>query len=152
MKTSLVLSTIIGAGLVAAAECPAPGYSDSQGRYSCNPDHQYPEGQQCKEIDGCLFLTDASGKPVINKKTPLPGPRTGEEEGGKEVRDLGGSTTDGLTRNATLKSGQRLVLFDKESGKVLVAVGQNVVFQACDDMSVVACGIGTGTASSQRGG
>ncbi|KAG6097358.1 hypothetical protein E4U30_000743 [Claviceps sp. LM220 group G6] len=48
-----------------------------------------------------------------------------------------GSTTGGLTRNATLKSGQRFVLFDKESGKVLVAVGQNVVFQACDDMSVV---------------
>ncbi|KAG6104060.1 hypothetical protein E4U31_002252 [Claviceps sp. LM219 group G6] len=69
MKTSLVLSTIIGAGLAAAAECPAPGFSDSQGRYSCNPAHQYPEGQQCKEIDGCLFLTDASGKPVINKTT-----------------------------------------------------------------------------------
>ncbi|KAG6308872.1 hypothetical protein E4U45_005972 [Claviceps purpurea] len=69
MKTSLVLSTIVGAGLVAAADCPAPGFSDSQGRYSCNPAHQYPEGQQCKEIDGCLFLTDASGKPVINKTT-----------------------------------------------------------------------------------
>ncbi|KAG5997834.1 hypothetical protein E4U52_002697 [Claviceps spartinae] len=69
MKTSLVLSTIIGAGLAAAAECPAPGFSDSQGRYSCNPAHQYPEGQQCKEVDGCLFLTDASGKPVINKTT-----------------------------------------------------------------------------------
>ncbi|KAG5997836.1 hypothetical protein E4U52_002699 [Claviceps spartinae] len=48
-----------------------------------------------------------------------------------------GSTTGGLTRNATLKSGQRFVLFDKESGKAVVAVGQNVVFQACDDMSVV---------------
>ncbi|KAG5962891.1 hypothetical protein E4U57_006710 [Claviceps arundinis] len=69
MKTSLVLSTIIGAGLAAAAECPAPGSSDSQGRYSCNPAHQYPEGQQCKEIDGCLFLTDANGKPIINKTT-----------------------------------------------------------------------------------
>ncbi|KAG6056160.1 hypothetical protein E4U17_002434 [Claviceps sp. LM77 group G4] len=69
MKTSLVLSTIVGAGLVAAADCPAPGFSDSQGRYSCNPAHQYPEGQQCKEIDGCLFLTDANGKPVISKTT-----------------------------------------------------------------------------------
>ncbi|KAG5955162.1 hypothetical protein E4U58_007239 [Claviceps cyperi] len=69
MKTSLVLSTVIGAGLVAAAECPAPGSSDSQGRYSCNPAHQYPEGQQCKQVDGCLFLTDASGKPIISKTT-----------------------------------------------------------------------------------
>ncbi|KAG6231432.1 hypothetical protein E4U34_004929 [Claviceps purpurea] len=48
-----------------------------------------------------------------------------------------GSTTGGLTRDATLQNGQRFVLFDKESGKALVAVGQNVVFQACDDMSVL---------------
>ncbi|KAG6087065.1 hypothetical protein E4U15_000153 [Claviceps sp. LM218 group G6] len=53
MKTSLILSSIIGAGLATAADCPAPGLTDSQGRYSCNPAHKYPEGRQCKQVDGC---------------------------------------------------------------------------------------------------
>ncbi|KAG5912568.1 hypothetical protein E4U61_000483, partial [Claviceps capensis] len=47
--------------------CPASGFTDSKGRYSCNPTHRYPEGQQCKEIDGCLFLCGANGQPVMNQ-------------------------------------------------------------------------------------
>lgn len=65
MRTSFVLTIASGLGL-AAAECPAPGSTDSQGRYSCNPAHQYPNGQSCKTIDGCYYLVDASGKPVDN--------------------------------------------------------------------------------------
>ncbi|KAG8420885.1 hypothetical protein J3458_002808 [Metarhizium acridum] len=49
------------------AACPAPGSTDSQGRYSCNPAHQYPNGQTCVAIDGCYFLCGADGKPVDNK-------------------------------------------------------------------------------------
>ncbi|KAG5975085.1 hypothetical protein E4U55_007859 [Claviceps digitariae] len=65
MKSSVLLTTLIGAGLASAADCPAPGLTDSQGRYSCNPAHEYPSGQTCKTIDGCLFLVEADGKPVI---------------------------------------------------------------------------------------
>ncbi|KAF7197416.1 Vacuole-localized protein 4 [Pseudocercospora fuligena] len=36
--------------------CPAAGSTDSKGRYSCNPAHQYPEGQTCALVDGCYFL------------------------------------------------------------------------------------------------
>ncbi|KAK4615853.1 hypothetical protein CLAFUW4_10319 [Fulvia fulva] len=36
--------------------CPAPGSTDSMGRYSCNPAHQYPAGQECKPVDNCFFL------------------------------------------------------------------------------------------------
>ena len=68
MRTSFVLAIASGLGL-AAAECPAPGSTDSQGRYSCNPAHQYPNGQSCKTIDGCPYLVDANGKPINN--TPV---------------------------------------------------------------------------------
>ncbi|KAG6182338.1 hypothetical protein E4U36_003398 [Claviceps purpurea] len=66
MKTSLVLSTIVGAGLVAATDCPAAGLTDSQGRSSCNPAHQQAEGRQCKQFDTCHFLCDTSGNPIIS--------------------------------------------------------------------------------------
>ncbi|KAG6064689.1 hypothetical protein E4U32_008177 [Claviceps aff. humidiphila group G2b] len=48
-----------------------------------------------------------------------------------------GSTTGGLTRDATLQHGQRFVLVARESGKVLIAVGQRPVLQACDDVSAL---------------
>ncbi|KAG6003718.1 hypothetical protein E4U21_001771 [Claviceps maximensis] len=66
MKSTLVLSTVIGAGVASAATCPAPGFKDNQGRYSCNPSVHYPNGQTCKTIDGCLFLVGADGKPIIS--------------------------------------------------------------------------------------
>ncbi|KAG6308874.1 hypothetical protein E4U44_003267 [Claviceps purpurea] len=69
MKTSLVLSTIVGAGLVAATDCPAAGLTDSQGRSSCNPAHQQAEGRQCKQFDTCHFLCDTSGNPIISNPT-----------------------------------------------------------------------------------
>lgn len=40
-----------------SSACPAPGDTDSQGRYSCNPAHQYPSGQECVLVDGCYFLS-----------------------------------------------------------------------------------------------
>ncbi|KAG6040049.1 hypothetical protein E4U41_001567 [Claviceps citrina] len=70
MKSFVLLTTLVGAGLAATANCPAAGSTDSQGRYACNPAHQYPEGQKCMTIDGCLVLTDASGKPVVNAPAP----------------------------------------------------------------------------------
>ncbi|OAA37217.1 hypothetical protein NOR_07233 [Metarhizium rileyi] len=56
-----------------AAACPAPGSTDSQGRYSCNPAHQYPNGQTCQAIEGCYYLIGADGKPVDNKATTTGG-------------------------------------------------------------------------------
>ncbi|KID94989.1 hypothetical protein MAJ_09063, partial [Metarhizium majus ARSEF 297] len=50
------------------AACPAPGSTDSQGRYSCNPAHQYPNGQTCVVVDGCYVLTSGD-KPVNNNGT-----------------------------------------------------------------------------------
>ncbi|KAG6077760.1 hypothetical protein E4U15_004558 [Claviceps sp. LM218 group G6] len=48
-----------------------------------------------------------------------------------------GSTTGGLTRDATLQHGQRFVLVERESGKILMAIGENALLQACDDMSAL---------------
>ncbi|KAG6231431.1 hypothetical protein E4U34_004928 [Claviceps purpurea] len=48
-----------------------------------------------------------------------------------------GSTTGGLTRDATFQDGKRFVLIERESGKVLAAIGQDAVLQACDDMSAL---------------
>ncbi|KAJ6437991.1 D-3-phosphoglycerate dehydrogenase 2 [Purpureocillium lavendulum] len=56
----------------ASATCPAPGSTDNQGRYSCNPAHQYPNSQTCKAIDGCYYLCDANGNPIKNKPTGQP--------------------------------------------------------------------------------
>ena len=39
-----------------SASCPAAGSTDSQGRYSCNPAHAYPNGQTCELTSGCYFL------------------------------------------------------------------------------------------------
>ncbi|KAG6131274.1 hypothetical protein E4U28_007021 [Claviceps purpurea] len=47
-----------------------------------------------------------------------------------------GSTTGGLTRDATLQNGQRFVLVEKESGKVLTVIAHQAVLQDCDDMSM----------------
>lgn len=48
--------------------CPAAGTTDSQGRYSCNPAHQYPNGQTCDMINGCYYLS-SGGKPTNNNST-----------------------------------------------------------------------------------
>lgn len=55
--------------------CAAPGTNDSQGRYSCNPAHQYPAGQQCILVDGCYVLqstatSSASGAPTSTPTAP----------------------------------------------------------------------------------
>ncbi|KAG6077761.1 hypothetical protein E4U15_004559 [Claviceps sp. LM218 group G6] len=44
------------------------------------------------------------------------------------------STTSGLTRDASLESGKIFILVERESGKALMAVGQNAVLQTCHDM------------------
>ncbi|KAM3548427.1 hypothetical protein ARSEF4850_009419 [Beauveria asiatica] len=64
MRVSAIFTVASGVAAVTAADCAAAGDYDSQGRYSCNPAHQYPDGQTCKEIDGCPLLADASGKPI----------------------------------------------------------------------------------------
>ncbi|KAG5965323.1 hypothetical protein E4U56_001838, partial [Claviceps arundinis] len=84
-----------------ASACPAPGLTDSQGRYSCNPAHKYPEGRQCKQVDGCLFLCDNDGKPVIGSSTSggapgAPGaPEATETTGATEA--TGATETTGAT-------------------------------------------------------
>lgn len=65
MRTSTILSIASGIAAAAAADCAAPGDYDSQGRYSCNPAHQYPNGQSCKTIDGCPLLVDANGAAIV---------------------------------------------------------------------------------------
>ncbi|KAG6102278.1 hypothetical protein E4U30_007204 [Claviceps sp. LM220 group G6] len=147
MKTSLILSSIIGAGLATAADCPAPGLTDSQGRYSCNPAHnaskstaaaclflcdndgkpvigssassgaappasacpapgltdsqgryscnpahKYPEGRQCKQVDGCLFLCDNDGKPIIGSSTSGGAPGAPEAPEAPEATETTGAT------------------------------------------------------------
>ncbi|KAG5998347.1 hypothetical protein E4U54_002217 [Claviceps lovelessii] len=77
MKSSLLLTSLAGAGLSSAVDCPAPGFTDSQGRYSCNPAHAYPNGQTCQTIDGCRFLVGADGKPIISTPTTTAAVPTG---------------------------------------------------------------------------
>lgn len=59
--------------------CPAPGSTDSMGRYSCNPAHAYPAGQTCKAVDNCYYLITEQGpapsgtgayKPMGNSTQP----------------------------------------------------------------------------------
>lgn len=81
MKTSQILTFVSGVAIATAADCAAPGAYDKQGRYSCNPAHQYPNGQTCPMIDGCPLLCDATGKPITSATTTaMPtgttGPRT----------------------------------------------------------------------------
>jgi hypothetical protein len=52
--------------------CPAPGSTDSQGRYSCNPAHQYPSGQQCIVVDGCYFLSSTISSTTTTTTPSLP--------------------------------------------------------------------------------
>ncbi len=54
--------------------CPAAGSTDKLGRYSCNPAHQYPNGQQCVAFDGCYYLCDSNGKPIQTTTTGGPHP------------------------------------------------------------------------------
>ncbi|KJZ74794.1 hypothetical protein HIM_05911 [Hirsutella minnesotensis 3608] len=79
MKYSLTLTALTGVALATTAEvkCPAPGSTDSQGRYSCNPAHQYPNGQNCINIEGCYFLCNGNGKPIeTTTMSPVPEPTT----------------------------------------------------------------------------
>lgn len=67
-----------------SSACPAPGSTDSQGRYSCNPAHQYPSGQECLLIDGCYFLSStlpssASSAPTSAPTAPAGSLSLGEE-------------------------------------------------------------------------
>ena len=39
-----------------SATCPPAGQTNAAGDYSCNPAHQYPNGQVCALIGGCYFL------------------------------------------------------------------------------------------------
>ncbi|EJP62569.1 uncharacterized protein BBA_08480 [Beauveria bassiana ARSEF 2860] len=74
MRVSSAIFTIAsGIAAVSAADCAAAGDYDSQGRYSCNPAHQYPNGQSCKTIDGCPLLADASGQPIYKSTCAAPG-------------------------------------------------------------------------------
>lgn len=94
MKASII-ATILGAAVFVSADepaagaapsgtksCPPAGEYDSKGRYSCNPAHEYPNGQKCATIDGCYFLTDADGKPIVSKPTQSATtcPRAGETD------------------------------------------------------------------------
>ncbi|KAF7174677.1 hypothetical protein CNMCM7691_003363 [Aspergillus felis] len=72
MKLLYIFGFFSSAVIASASSCPPPGSSDSQGRYSCNPAHQYPNGQTCQLIDGCNFLATADGgNPIVS---PAPGP------------------------------------------------------------------------------
>ncbi|KAG5998328.1 hypothetical protein E4U52_000663 [Claviceps spartinae] len=98
-------------------DCPAPGLTDSQGRYSCNPAHKYPEGHQCKQVDGCLFLCDNDGKPVIGSSTSggapgAPGaPEATETTGATEATGATGTGSDmpAITAGAATLSGAGLL-------------------------------------------
>ncbi|KAM3499165.1 hypothetical protein MY10362_007558 [Beauveria mimosiformis] len=65
MRVSAIFTVASGIAAVSAADCAAAGDYDSQGRYSCNPAHQYPNGQTCKDIDGCPLLADANGQAIV---------------------------------------------------------------------------------------
>lgn len=54
----------------AVAQCPAPGTTDSQGRYLCNPARSYPAGQTCVLSNGCYYLQ----YPKSNTTTAAPQP------------------------------------------------------------------------------
>jgi hypothetical protein len=55
-----------------SSACPAPGSTDSQGRYSCNPAHQYPSGQECRLVDGCYFLSSTLSSSASSAPTSTP--------------------------------------------------------------------------------
>ncbi|OAA36501.1 hypothetical protein ISF_09948 [Cordyceps fumosorosea ARSEF 2679] len=74
MRTSTLFTLATSIAAVAAADCAAPGDYDAQGRYSCNPAHQYPNGQQCKDINGCPLLADATGRPIVKSQTTSSAP------------------------------------------------------------------------------
>ncbi|KAF1976966.1 hypothetical protein BU23DRAFT_565619 [Bimuria novae-zelandiae CBS 107.79] len=69
-----------------ASSCPAPGATDSQGQYSCNPAHAYPSGQQCLLVDGCYFLSStlassSSSAPPASSSSACPAPGATDSQG-----------------------------------------------------------------------
>ncbi|KAI5363602.1 hypothetical protein Slin14017_G055660 [Septoria linicola] len=49
-------TTSATAAAATTSTCPAAGETDDQGRYSCNPAHQYPSSQTCELKGSCYFL------------------------------------------------------------------------------------------------
>ncbi|KAM0333405.1 hypothetical protein ACHAQA_002066 [Verticillium albo-atrum] len=79
MKSFVVLTTLATLGAVSAqgTDCPAPGSTNAAGDYSCNPAHQYPEGQECALVDGCYFLRETKNPytpPAQPSATGCPAP------------------------------------------------------------------------------
>ncbi|KAJ5197731.1 uncharacterized protein N7498_006848 [Penicillium cinerascens] len=74
MNLLFILSFFSTAVVASAKSCPPPGSSDNQGRYSCNPAHQYPNGQMCRPINGCYFLETADGGNPFASPAPGPAP------------------------------------------------------------------------------
>lgn len=60
MRFSVLIAAAASFVLASAGDCPAAGTTDAQGRYSCNPAHQYPNGQTCNAINGCYFLSNGT--------------------------------------------------------------------------------------------
>ncbi|USW47912.1 Putative ubiquitin 3 binding protein But2 [Septoria linicola] len=82
-ETTCIESTTVPAGTApapsASTSCIPAGSSDSQGRYSCNPAHQYPAGQTCVLENGCYYLsTSSSTVPSAQSTTPASIPATSE--------------------------------------------------------------------------
>ncbi|KZZ98430.1 hypothetical protein AAL_02948 [Moelleriella libera RCEF 2490] len=77
MKAPLFSSALVGAVLATLVygDCPAAGTTDGQGRYSCNPAHQYPSGQTCKPVDGCYYLSKDGADGPSHPACPAPGSR-----------------------------------------------------------------------------
>ena len=52
--------------------CPLPGSTDSEGRYSCNPAHQYPSGQSCVLVVGCYYLSSTLPSSTSSAPSSIP--------------------------------------------------------------------------------
>ncbi|KJZ73960.1 hypothetical protein HIM_06628 [Hirsutella minnesotensis 3608] len=75
MKASLIFAAVASIAMAAtpeATDCPRPGTSDSLGRYSCNPNRQYPEGRTCEQVGDCYFLSPLEDKVVKTNATTEP--------------------------------------------------------------------------------
>src|SRR5688572_28350407 len=53
---AIVPTTTGSAAPTTTASCPAAGETNSAGDYSCNPAHEYPDGQLCVLKAGCYYL------------------------------------------------------------------------------------------------
>ncbi|KAK0385646.1 hypothetical protein NLU13_6823 [Sarocladium strictum] len=83
---AVIPSTTSGSAAPTTTSCPAPGTTDAAGEYSCNPAHQYPDGQVCVLKGNCYFLegtglNTASASQAASSTASCPAPGSTSTDG-----------------------------------------------------------------------